>query len=241
MASMHALGKIVGCAASLAAFAASSLAVAGPTWDVDYSEDAGQTAATAQVITIDSPIINIFGRLTGFGFMGSDLVDMYRFDVTSPTIYAISTAGGAFGGDANFDTQLFLFRQKGGNGANQRAMALKANNNAAEGVLGSRIGEGGINSNAVFLTPGTYYIAITGFGMNAVSDRGGSIWTNFGLPGQTIDGRGRELDDWSGTGAVGEYVIRLERLQNLVPAPAAVALIGFGAALPRRRRSDRGA
>ena len=224
---------------SIVALSLASAAVAGPTWDVDYTEDAGQTALSAQIITVNSPIINIFGRLSGFGLTGTDLVDMYQFNVLAPTMFTLSTAGGALGGEANFDTQLFLFRRKGGNGNNTRAIALKANDNAASGVLGSRIGEGGPDSNVVLLTPGVYYVAITGSGMDAVSELGNSIWDTFGNPGETVNGLERELGDWSGTGAVGEYTIRLQALQGFVPAPGAIAALGLAAIAPRRRRTAR--
>lgn len=227
-----------GALASMAAlFPISSLAIAGPTWDVDYTEDAGETAATAQVITINSPVINIFGRLTGYGFTGTDLVDMYAFTVSSPTLFTLSTAGGELGGEADFDTQLFLFRRKGGSGSNQRAIALKANDNAASGLIGSRIGEGAVNSDTILLTPGVYFVAITGFGMQAVSDGGKSIWNGLGSDGETMNGNENVLGEWNGAGAVGSYTIRLREIQGFVPAPGAVALLGLAAIGSRRRRA----
>jgi len=223
----------------MAALCLGSAAVAGPTWDVDYNDDAGQTALSAQAITINSPIINIFGRLTGYGFTGTDLVDMYAFEVVSPAMYAISTAGGSLGGEADFDTQLFLFRKKGGNGNNQRAVALKANNDAANGVVGSRIGEGAPNSNFVYLSRGIYFLAITGSGMDAVSNLDSSIWEDLGNFGETVSGEEHELSDWQGSGAVGEYTIRLQVVQGFVPAPGAIAALGLAAIAPRRRRAAR--
>ncbi|MBI1303114.1 MAG: hypothetical protein GC172_04940 [Phycisphaera sp.] len=225
--------------ASVVAASIATCALAGPTWDVDYDDDAGQTAPTAQLITINSPIINIFGRLTGYGLTGTDLVDMYAFEVTTPSFYTISTAGGALGGEANFDTQLFLFRKKGGNGSNQRAVALKANDDASDDSFGSRIGEGAANSNVVYLNRGIYFVAITGSGMEAISNLDDSIWEDFGQFGETVSGEERELSEWDGSGAVGDYTIRLQSVQGFVPAPGAVAVLGVALLGSRRRRGSR--
>lgn len=226
----------------LAAATALSLlspAFAGPSWDKDYLEDAGQTASTAQLITSSlSPIIVVSGRLTGYGFVASDFVDMYQLQITNQTWVSISTAGGALGGGASFDSELFLFRRKGGNGNNARAVALKGNNDAAPGNSGSRLGEGpDPNSNAVLLSPGFYFLAVTGVGSIAYGEDGAPIWPDLGLPGQTISGNERFLDDWTGNGQVGEYSIRLQIASGgAVPTPGALALLGLGAIASRRRR-----
>ena len=85
--------------AAFTAFSFLSTAYAGPSWDKDHLEDAGQTAATAQVITSSlSPIIVVSGRLTGSGLVQSDFVDMYQVQITGQTWVSISTAGGVLGG-----------------------------------------------------------------------------------------------------------------------------------------------
>lgn len=224
--------------AALAALSFLSTAHAGPSWDRDYLEDAGQTALSAQVITSQlAPTIMVSGRLTGSGFVSSDFVDMYQVQITSQTWVSLSTAGGDLGGSANFDTQLFLFRRKGGNGNNQRAIAYKGNNDAAPDNHGSRIGESpDPNSNAVLLAPGFYYIAISGVGTDAFSEDGSLIWPDLGQPGQTINGYDRSLQDWTGAGAVGEYTIRLQiAAGGMIPTPGAIALLGLGALVSRRR------
>lgn len=224
-------------AASTAAFAFVSTAYAGPSWDRDYLEDAGQTAATAQVITSSlAPIIVVTGKLSGNGFLDSDFVDMYQLQITSQTWVSVSTAGGSLGGGADFDTQLFLFRRKGGNGNNVRAAALRGNNDAAPGNSGSRLGEGP-NSNAVLLSPGFYYIAISGVGTDAFTDGGSLIWPDLGDAGETVGGSELFLDDWTGSGEVGDYAIRLQIASGgAVPTPGALALLGLGALASRRRR-----
>lgn len=215
------------------------IAFAGPDWDQDLQTDANQTAATAQVITAPpSPILSITGRLNGYGVAGGDFVDMYQFELGSDLLLSISTAGGNLGGYANFDSQLFLFRKKGGNGSNPRASALKGNDNAWAGARGSRIGEiESIASNAVFLKKGVYYIAITGFGSAAYADDGSFIWPQLGTPGATMNGNDRLLNNWTGQGAVGEYMIRIQSLSGAaIPAPGALALLGLGALATHRRR-----
>lgn len=225
-------------AASLA-FAVGSAATAGPVWDIDYTDDARQTAGTAQVITSSlSPYINIFGRLGGYGFVGSDFVDMYQIHISSQTLVSISTAGGSLGGSADFNTQLFIFRRKGGNGNNVRAAAMRANNDAALGNLGSRIGdEFDPTSEYTLLSPGYYYLAITGYGTMAVNEGGGLIWSGLDDPGATVSGNEQFLGDWAGQGEIGEYHIRLEALGgNAAPTPGAVALLGLAGIIRRRRR-----
>jgi len=222
------------CASALA-----TPALAGPTWDVDYTDDARQTASTAQIITHGlSPFINIYGRLSGSGFVGSDFVDMYQIQITQQTLVSISTAGGDLGGEANFDTQLFIFKRKGGNGNNPRAVALRANNDAAANNHGSRIGdEYDPSANYTLLSPGFYYLAITGVGMQAIDEGGYSIWPDLSDAGFTVGGNERFLGDWSGEGAVGEYHIRLHAIGgNQVPAPGALALLGVAGLIRRRRR-----
>jgi hypothetical protein len=224
---------------ALFALTASSIAFAGPVWDVDYTDDARQTAGTAQIITSSlSPYINIYGRLGGYGFVGSDFVDMYQIQITSQTLVSISTAGGDLGGEANFNTQLFVFRRKGGNGNNVRAAAMRANNDAALGNLGSRIGsEFDPTSNYTLLSPGYYYLAIAGYGTTATSENGGIIWNDMGAAGATVSGNETFLGDWAGEGEVGEYHIRLHAIGGgAVPAPGALALVGVAGLLRRRRR-----
>lgn len=232
---------VVRAIAAGAAFAAcAGPALAGPDWDRDLYEDALQSATTAQVVSAGpTPVMLITGRLTGYGIAGGDFVDMYQISVTNDTLVSISTAGGDLGGSANFDTQLFLFRRKGGNGGNIRAAAFKGNDNAALGNPGSRIGENeNPTSNSILLRKGTYYVAVTGVGTSAFGDNGQAIWGNLGNPGATISGNDVFLNDWAGEGAVGEYSIRIQSLSGgMIPSPGAVALLALGAiAVPRRRR-----
>jgi len=226
---------------TLGAFAACSItaqSLAGPVWELDYTDDAGQLAGTAQVITSSlSPIINIYGRLSN-GFVNNDLVDMYQIAITTQTLVSISTAGGTGGGSASFDSQLFIFKRKGGNGNNVRAVALRANNDAGPNNHGSRIGsETDPNSEYTLLSPGFYYLAIAGVGTTAVDGAGHAIWPDLGTPGLTVSGNEVFMEDWAGSGQVGEYNIRLTAVGGgAVPSPGAIALLGLTGLVKRRRR-----
>lgn len=225
--------------AATALVACSATALAGPDWDLDYEVDAKQTATTAQIINAGpTPVLHISGRLSGYGLTGSDFVDMYQIEITSDTLVSISTAGGDLGGWSDFDTQLFLFRRKGGNGNNIRAVALKGNDNAAVDTLGSRIGEdANPNSNSVLLRKGVYFLAVAGAGSYAYDEDGNAIWESLGQNGQTISGNEVFLDNWTDGGAVGTYTIRLQSLAGgAIPAPGAIALLGLGVLGRRRRR-----
>lgn len=214
-------------------------ALAGPTWDVDYNDDAKATPATAQAITINGPVLNIAGNLTGVGFDGeADFVDMYLVDIRTPTLLRLSTAGGDLGGDASFDTQLFLFRRVG-NPNDPRALGLLANNDAAPGLVGSWLGNSANDGSGFSLvTPGFYYIAIAGAGVDAVGETGESIFTGLGTPGAVVFGGEKDLADWAGQGATGTYSIRVESVSG-VPAPGAIAVLGMLLAAPARMGRSR--
>jgi hypothetical protein len=214
-------------------------ALAGPTWDVDYNDDAKATPATAQAITINGPVLNIAGNLTGVGFDGeADFVDMYLVDIRTPTLLRLSTAGGDLGGDASFDTQLFLFRRVG-NPNDPRALGLLANNDAAPGLVGSWLGSSANDGSGFSLvTPGFYYIAIAGAGVDAVGETGESIFTGLGTPGTVVFGGEKDLADWAGQGATGTYSIRVEAVSG-VPAPGAIAVLGMLLAAPARAGRSR--
>lgn len=217
----------------------SGTAVAGPVWELDYTDDAGQLAGSAQIITSSlAPMINIYGKLST-GFVTSDYVDMYQVEITVPTLVSISTAGGNGGGSANFDSQLFIFRRKG-NGHNVRAVAMRANNDASATSNGSRLGsETDPTQDYTLLDRGFYFLAITGLGTNALDNSGGMIWPDLTAPGLTVSGNEKFLGDWTGAGQVGDYHIRLLAVGSgggAAPAPGAVALLGLAGLIKRRRR-----
>ena len=221
--------------ALLGAGLVSADSLAGPTWDDDYTEDALETAVGAQAVSLTGSVLMINGRLTGLGFDGNaDFVDMYLVDVSAPALLSLSTAGGDLGGEANFDTQLFLFRRVG-NQSDPSALGLLANNDAAPGLVGSRVGNSASDGSFTLLAPGLYYIAISGLGTNPISETGELIFGGMSTPGAVVFGGERQLSGWAGQGLTGEYSIRLEAV-NGVPAPGALALLGALVAAPRSRR-----
>lgn len=223
-------------ALSVASATIAGTAIAGPVWELDYTEDAGQLAGSAQIITSSlAPMINIYGKLST-GFVTSDYVDMYQIEITAPTMVSISTAGGG-GGSASFDSQLFIFKRKG-NGNNVRALAMRANNDASATDHGSRLGdENDPSVDYTVLTRGFYYLAITGVGTTAVDHSNSPIWSDLSAPGLTVSGFERALGDWTGQGQVGEYHIRLLAVGGgAIPAPGAIALLGLAGLVKRRRR-----
>ena len=162
---------------------------------------------------------------------------MYQISIDTQTMVSISTAGGSLGGNATFDSQLFIFKRKGGNGNRVRAVALHGNNDAAVGNQGSRIGdEFDSSSDYTVLAPGFYYLAIAGVGSNAIADDGSLIWPDLDTAGSTVFGNERILDNWGGQGAVGEYHIKLHAVNGFVPSPGAIALLGIAGLVKRRRR-----
>lgn len=226
---------------SLAVMAAvgAPTALAGPSWDRDLQEDALETAVSAQLLTHPlGSVTTIFGRLSGYGLVGSDFVDMYRIRLQTPSQVSISTAGGSLGGEADFNTQLFIFRQRGGNGSNQRAVPWFANDDAGPGNSGSRISDNSeLYDNQILLTPGEYYIAITGVGMRAFGEDGVALWSSLGNPGDSVAGDNGPLGSWAGEGETGQYAIRIQSGNaSSVPTPGGLALLALGSLTAWRRR-----
>lgn len=213
--------------------AVATSASAGPVWDLDLVDDARDSAITAQRIDA-GPLTRIVGRLSATGLTGGpDLVDMYMLEIDRPSLLEFSTAGGA--GGASFDTQLFLFRSFG-NPANPFARALLGNDDAAPGNSGSRLGQtANDGSDFILLTPGTYFLAISGAGTDPIG-ADGLLWTGL-APGVVGYGNERTLTGWQGTGATGDYTILVSGATGVpAPATALVALAGFVGRSRRRAR-----
>jgi hypothetical protein len=136
--------------------------------------DAADVPALAQSVTGVSPLTAITGTLSQ-----SDLVDMFRFQVTGGTFTAEVTAGG--------DTQLFLF------------------NSAGLGVFANDDKQTGPNPLQSLITgalaPGEYLLAISPWDFDPASS-GGLIFPNFSGGGQfgpTGPGGAFPVSAWTGT------------------------------------------
>lgn len=225
--------------ASLPALAVGSSALAGPIWDGDYGEDAKQTPESAQVVTTDSSVLMIKGQLTGTAFQGpGDFIDMYLVRITAPTSLVISTAGGEFGGGAQFDSQLFLFRSYQGQQGQTVAAGIFANNDASATNVGAFLNSSANDDSQFTLTdPGLYFIAITSRNVTAIGQNQSPIWPGLNIPGLRSFGGFQPFGFWGGdpSANVGTYEIRLTGVSG-VPAPGAVALLGLAGLAGRRRR-----
>ena len=225
---------------ALAMSAAAPALAFGPSWEGDLINDAKDSAASAQLISTGGPVLTISGTLGGGPLLGPvDFVDMYLIRLENPGILRISTAGGSFGGDAAFDSQLFLFKA-GGVPGDLKAGGLLANNDADDGNTGSLIGPAATDgSGFVVSAPGLYFIAISAFGTNPFTSGGDPIWGALNVPGQIRYGEGRDLAGWNVTGQPegGAYSIRVEGFSGVnVPAPGALAILGLAGLINRRRR-----
>lgn len=219
-------------AASALAFATAS-AWAGPDWDLDLQEDAGNNLAGAQPITIPGQVQKIRGVLAGFAFNGGegDFQDVYLFQITTPVLFQIDLTGeGAVG----FDSCLWLFSYEG--------KPLLGNNDAAPGEVGSLLGPESNDGPFVTLIdkPGLYYLAISGFASQPLGFNGEFLFPqSVFTPGNITGGLdGRFNGTWSDQGAVGNYDITVTGVGG-VPGPGAIALLGVAGLAGRRRRGAR--
>lgn len=221
-------------AALIAALFSAPLALAGPIWDEPNNDDAGDLPTGAQepggALTIERIRGNLFGNGPGDG--GGDFQDMYKIFIAEPSIFFASTSG-TFGGDADFDTMLFLFDKSGA--------PVLANDNftASPNPGGSHLpafADDGTPSGVT--TPGIYFLAISGFPSVPVDALGAELFL-FGTPSEVSgpDGSTEPIAAWSGPGAIGEYEIVLSGVVP-VPAPGAALplLLATSAVAARRHR-----
>jgi MYXO-CTERM domain-containing protein len=225
--------------ASVSALAAAGAAFAGPIWDGDNQEDAKQTPQDAQAITTGGSVLSIKGSLNGTALMNPDLIDLYRFEITNPLILKFSTAGGEFGGNSNFDSQIFVFQAVQNQSGAWLARAIFANNDISDSNPGSFVGNAANDgSGFVLQQPGTYFVAITLRGVNAFDPNGGALWQGLNEPGLIPFGELQDFGFWGGDAVAqgGSYDMRVAGIAGTVPAPGAIALLGLAGLARRRRR-----
>jgi hypothetical protein len=227
---MHFTTTKIRATAAAAAFATTAMAVAGPDWDFDLSEDAGNSILTAQTITVQGQVTKIIGRLSGTAFLGApDFQDVYQIVITDPGNFRIDLSA-AGGGALNFDACLFLFDASG-------APLLATNDASATDNAPILTNSSNAGPAVTLTTPGIYYLAVSGFasqptffGVTCFPQ----FWQNPGViaGGVTIGWDG----GWDGPGDTGDYVMTVTGVEG-VPGPAVLALLaGLPFGLNRRNR-----
>ena len=224
--------------ASMTTIALCGSALAGPIWDGDSLEDAKQSPQDAQAIATEGTVLMIKGSLGSSGFMSTDTVDMYRLTITDPAILKFSTAGGNFGGDAEFDSQIFLFQAVQDISGQWIAKALLSNNDISDTNTGSFIGNAANDgSGFVLQQAGIYFVAIAQRGITALNPNGEIVWQGINQPGLIPFGNFETFGSWGGDGigVGGQYEMRVSGVAGTIPAPGAAALLGLVGLFGRRQ------
>jgi pre-peptidase/PEP-CTERM motif-containing protein len=184
--------------------------------------DAGALPATAQTPTGNGALTTISGNNSGGD------VDMFEIQVNGGTDFSATTEGGG----TTFDTQLFLFDSNG--------LGVLGNDDTfpSGAPFLSTLLSSATDGTGSTVTPGTYYLAISGFN-NDPSSAGGPIFDQGAFDEQSGpdgSGGGSAVTGWSGGGGPGSYNIGLTGVKY-VPEPATLSLLAIGAmAMIRRRR-----
>ena len=210
------------------------------------STDAGDLPATATVINTmpaGTPLTSIIGMLTITTNRSES--DLYEIYINSPGTFSASLTVFVPGSN-NFDSQLALFTLTG------KGIALD-DDDPTTGSPSANLPAG--TSQITALTPGAYYLLVTGSGRNPAST-GGLIFPNYSdgttdptvVQGPTGPGGAGVLSTYAGSSSVGgNYSVALAGAQFVppVPEPATYVYIAAGLAglvfvtrtLPRRSRN----
>ena len=216
-------------------------ALAGPEWEEPTGGDAGNTLTTASNVgaTNGGGVGVIRGKLDGNsgggGLTGGDYQDMFRINIVDPGMFLVETVGLDSGLP---DPMLFLFNRDG--------FGIAASNNIDQGFFQAKIDANDSNT-PLFLEAGIYYLAITAAASEAlgrIGDITGPIFEmglsehQFGQWGPSGEFAQASLEGWTDNWYpenYGSYEILLHGVGS-VPAPAAIALLGFAGLIPTRRR-----
>jgi hypothetical protein len=127
------------------------------TFTEDPANDAGDTLATADVVTApggNGSLTAIYGTLVSAANPGTD-ADLYQITITTPSTFSATTnnavTNSAFNDGDPLDTALFLFDASGD--------AIAANDDTNGATVTSTLPVG--NSLYATLAPGTYYVGIS--------------------------------------------------------------------------------
>ena len=216
-------------------------ALAGPEWEEPTGGDAGNTLTTASNVSATGGgyVGVIRGKLDGNsgggGLTGGDYQDMFRINIVDPGMFLVETVGLDSGLP---DPMLFLFNRDG--------FGIAASNNIDQGFFQAKIDANDSNT-PLFLEAGIYYLAITAAASEAlgrIGDITGPIFEmglsehQFGQWGPSGEFSQASLEGWTDNWYpenYGSYEILLHGVGS-VPAPAAIALLGFAGLIPTRRR-----
>lgn len=170
--------------------------------------DAGETLSTAQqvILSDSSPLESISGTLAGDA-------DLFQISLTGGQIFSATTVG-----EANFDTQLFLFDSAG------KGVYGNDNESSTPGLNQSTLPKDGFSP----AKSGIYYLGISGFDYDPVSVKG-EIFPDF--PDVTFNqvvgaiGAGGEAPLSGFDGAIldkgGSYTIAVRGAES-VPEPSSM-------------------
>jgi len=192
--------------AAVIAAGCSTPLLAGPDWD--EIGDAGSLRSTAQVLFGSGPVRTLAGNLFAASLAGDeeseDAQDMFRLVIVDPvtiTFFAGTAAG--FGGEATFNTRLWLFDSDG--------FGLLANDDSG-GPQSGFFDMSDDGTNIVIDAPGVYYLAITGAGVEPVDEFLQPIFdldSSTEISGPDGSGGGGAVAGWIGDGEAGGYIVAL--------------------------------
>lgn len=190
--------------------------------------DAGNLPASAQVPLGVGSLDFIAGSIGS-----STDADMYAILINDPAMFGARTVNTP---GTLSDTQLWLFDAAGNGIVFNDDSSTPASLRSAIGP--AYVGNSPLGTPApVYSGPGIYYLAITGYNVDATST-GGLIWNNTPFASQRgPDGPGAPgpITGWTGTSVTGTYTIELTGAK-FIPAPGSLALLGLGALAAIRRR-----
>ena len=205
---------------------AATPAEAGPNFieGMCTNGDAGSSPAAACGVQGMGAVAMISGSTSqALGPGGTaDFEDLYLIFISDPKMFSA-----AVGPATGFDTQLWLFRAEPGDPSTD-GLGLLANDDASAVDPGAMLGPMSDDGTGIALmTPGLYYLAITGGGGSGVPDPG-RFPVAMGLPIFELidpteisgpDGPGGKdvLDGWMGEGETGSYDIALEGVIFIEP------------------------
>lgn len=228
-------------------------AFAGPDFVEPLSLDAGSTPDTAMPTGGPSPLKSIRGRFAVPTDGPGDFEDMFIINVVQPIQFCVQTISNlnttnCCGEDysphsgSNFNTQVWLFKADG--------RGLLANDDSAGGSPGlSRMGHTATDgTGAMVVTPGLYYIAISGGPQRDPVSAGGLIFNQSSVTevsGPDGPGGTQPIVGWTGAGITNvQYEMTLCGVDPMPSIPTLsqwglitlTALLGLaGAAMIARR------